>query len=457
VGAAPVSALARHEAAAARLALAADRDPLAVLIRLLLLGDDVAVADARSVLPVEQMTSVLAFDGDRVRCTVEVAPHAQEDADWWVVSDRVGVDGRPQRRDHVLGVGGASTTLAQLTVRRPVRRALDIGTGCGVQALHLTRHAADVTATDAVARALSLAATGFLLSGVEIELLEGDLVEPVRDREFDLVVCNPPFVVGPAARFSYRDAGRDGDDMSRAAVRGAASLLAEGGVAQLLANWLHVDGEDWQDRVGSWVDDLGVDAWLVERDRQDPVDYVSTWLADAGEQRDGAAAQAWLAWFAAARVEAVGFGWVVLRRGAGPHRVAVEEATQPVDQPLGPAIGGWLDRVDWLRGREDGSLLAACLRAAPTVRHDVVSGTASGGGWAPLGQALRLDEGWRWTMPCDDATAAVVAGCDGRTPLRAIAAVLAAALGEPEERVAPHLCSTARGLLDRGVLLPPSA
>ena len=454
MGGEALAALARHEPAAARVALADARDPLAVLIRLLLLGDAVDLADARAALPVEQVADLLRTTGDRVRCEVEVAPHAEEDADWWVVSDRTDRQGRPLRPDHVLGVGAASTTLAQLTVRRPVKAALDIGTGCGVQALHLSRHAQAVTATDVLPRALSLAATGFALSGVTVDVRRGDLVEPVRGEEFDLVVCNPPFVVGPHARFTYRDAGLAGDDISRKAVRGAAGVLREGGVAQLLVNWLHVRGEDWRDRVAEWVADLGCDAWLIERDRQAPADYVSTWLADAGEQADEARATQWLEWLNRAGVEAVGFGWAVLRRCAGPHRIAVEEATQPVDQPLGPFVAAWLDRVEWLRGRDDAAILAAPLCASPEIRYDVTSGRGEAG-WAELGQALRLDEGWRWTMPCDHATAAIVAGCDGVTPLRELVSVLAAVVEAPADEVAAAACATVRGLVDRGVLVPP--
>src|SRR4029453_6428489 len=56
--------------------------------------------------------------------------------------------------DHVLGVSSASTSLARLTIREPVRRALDLGTGCGVQALHLAAPAERVVATDVNQRAL---------------------------------------------------------------------------------------------------------------------------------------------------------------------------------------------------------------------------------------------------------------------------------------------------------------
>jgi hypothetical protein len=267
------------------------------------------------------------------------------------------------------------------------------------------------------------------------------------------LVCNPPFVVCPAARFDYRDGGLPGDEMSRRAVRACASVLADGGVAQLLVNWLHVAGEDWRDRVSAWVSDLGVDGWLLERDVADPPAYVTTWLDDAGESGEVELREQWLRWFAVERVEAVGFGWVVLRRGAAPHRIAVEPLLQPVDSPLGPSIAGWLDRTGWLRGRDDTALLAAALRAAPGVRLDTAA-TIGAAGWEPVGSMLRLDDGFRWTLPTDDATAAVVAGCDGARPLSQLVDVLAASTGVAPDTLAPVVCAAARGLIDRGILLP---
>ncbi len=59
--------------------------------------------------------------------------------------------------DHVLGVGVASTIAANLTVRRPIRRALDIGTGQGYQALLAADHAQHVVATDVTQRSLEFA------------------------------------------------------------------------------------------------------------------------------------------------------------------------------------------------------------------------------------------------------------------------------------------------------------
>jgi methylase of polypeptide subunit release factors len=80
--------------------------------------------------------------------------------------------------DHVLGVGGASSTLAGATSAVRVGTALDLGTGCGVQALHLSEHAQAVTVTDVSARALDFAATNAALNGPQWELLRGDLWNP---------------------------------------------------------------------------------------------------------------------------------------------------------------------------------------------------------------------------------------------------------------------------------------
>jgi len=66
-------------------------------------------------------------DGGQARPAVEVRPHAAVDddgtTDWWLVSD-LGDSrtGAPLRPDHVLGAGGASTTLARSTVRTAVAR-----------------------------------------------------------------------------------------------------------------------------------------------------------------------------------------------------------------------------------------------------------------------------------------------------------------------------------------------
>ena len=120
--------------------------PVETLTRLWLLQSPVPVSAVEQALP--DLLDPLCTAGllersvGEVRARVDVRPYAADDVDLWVASDLTpGLDGRPSQvaPDHVLGISSAATSLAQLTVREPVGRALDLGTGCGVQALHLTR------------------------------------------------------------------------------------------------------------------------------------------------------------------------------------------------------------------------------------------------------------------------------------------------------------------------------
>src|SRR5262249_33957474 len=155
---------------------------------------------------------------------------------WWVLSDLS--DRRGLRPDHVLGVGGASTTLANATIRDPVSSALDLGTGSGVQALHLSTHADRVVATDLSDRALRFAATAARLAGLDWDLRQGNMTEPVHGESFDLVVSNPPFIVGPGTTtHTYRDSGRPGDGISAELAAASPRLLKPRGTLQFLANW----------------------------------------------------------------------------------------------------------------------------------------------------------------------------------------------------------------------------
>ena len=143
---------------------------------MLLLGSvepDAAVAAALAPLaPADAAAAgLLRRDGGGWAAALDLRPHgADEGGEWWVLSD---LDARRQERDHVTGVGGASLTLASATPRTPVGTVLDLGTGCGVQALHAARHARAVTATDVAPRALAMARATFALNDLDVELLDG--------------------------------------------------------------------------------------------------------------------------------------------------------------------------------------------------------------------------------------------------------------------------------------------
>ncbi|MFI6028517.1 DUF7782 domain-containing protein [Amycolatopsis magusensis] len=436
-----------------------DAGALGTLIRLFLLGStesEKAVADA---LPLDGSleTGLIRRTQDGIRAALDLRPHGDEDSSWWVLSDLDSdVLGGPVPEDHVLGVGHASLSLIRATSRRPVGSLLDLGTGNGVQALHASRHAGRITATDVSERALALAKATFELNEVEVELARGEWFAPVARRRFDQIVCNPPFVVGPPrVDYVYRDSGLGGDDASALVVRQLPSFLTEGGVGQLLASWLHVEGEDWADRVHRWLP-AGTDAWFVQRDVADPGLYVGTWLRDAGldprSPEGRAKAGAWLDWFAENRVEGIGFGFVTLRRTGGTPTVVCEDLRQAFDDPLGAEAAGWLDRVDWLRDHH-----AELLDTRFTVPDSVVLervDTTTDEGWQTAVRRLHRTDGPGWQHEVDELATALLAGCRGALPLEDLLELLAFAHDQPVEALTEAALPVVRELIRHGMLQP---
>ncbi|MEU5364607.1 methyltransferase [Streptomyces sp. NPDC005925] len=466
LGAPAYAALARSETVPALRATRGDT-PLEMLVRLFLLQQPVPYARVADVLPVDACleTGWLARTGsDGIAAAVDVRPYGGPGGeDWFIVSDLGcavgGAGGIASRAEGVvLGVGGASTTLAGITVRTPVAAALDLGTGSGIQALHASRHATRVTATDVNPRALHITALTLALSGAPAaDLREGSLFEPVKDGEaYDLIVSNPPFVISPNARLTYRDGGMGGDDLCRTLVQQAGERLTEGGFAQFLANWQHVEGEDWQDRLRSWVP-RGCDAWIVQREVQDVTQYAELWLRDAGDHRDDPAAYrarygAWLDEFEARKVRAVGFGWITLRRtGSAVPSVTAEEWPHPVEQPLGDVVRAHFTRLDYLRTHDDAALLEHRFRLAAEVVQEQVG---LPGAEDPEHVVLRQNRGMRRATKVDTVGAGFAGVCDGSMSAGRILDAIAQLLGEDPVLLRDRTPGQIRLLVEQGFLEP---
>ncbi|SNS24510.1 N5-glutamine methyltransferase family protein [Actinomadura mexicana] len=411
-------ALARDEIVPA-LRATAGGSPVEVLTRLFWLQvpvpEDAIAADGLVAAGLAEVS------GGQARALLRVEPLEAVDGDGhagYAVSDlkvRPG-DGRVPAHDHVVGTGGASGNLARLVVHRPVENLLDLGTGCGVQAVHAAGRSpgARITATDVNPRALELAGMSFALSGVDgAELLRGSLLEPVEGRRFDLIVSNPPFVVAPPGdrRFTYRESGMAGDDFCRRLVESASRYLNDGGYCQLLANWLHVEGVPWEERVGAWVD--GCDAWIVQRDVQDPAEYAELWLRDsceAGTPEYRARYGAWLDEFERRDVTGIGFGWITLRRSERPS-VRIEELRHAVEQPVGAYAH---EVLDGLAKAEEFSTACGQLLAVPGLVQEQIGPP---GAEDPERIVLRQAHRLRRAAGVGTVEAALAGVCDGTLPL----------------------------------------
>ncbi|MEU0314790.1 methyltransferase [Nocardioides sp. NPDC006273] len=431
--------------------------PLETLIRLFLLQTTVPLDHAEAALP--GLVDRLAVEGileqsvGEVAARLDVRPYATDDTALWVVSDLTpGLDGGPQRigHEHVLGISPASTSLAQLTIRDQVGTALDLGTGCGVQALHLATHSDRVVATDVNQRALWITAFNAALNDVadRIDVRNGSFFEPVAGERFDLIATNPPFVISPATgeRLVYRDSGLPGDRVVEDIVRAAPGMLAEGGWCQILGNWIISEDKPWDDRLEGWLG-ADVDAFVVQREVLDPASYVELWLKDSGHHGSEdylTRYDTWLSWFEEQRIEGVGFGWINLHRTdvSDPKRELLEWPYD-VEQPIAPALKAWGDAAR-VEVTEESILVLA---------EDIQQETlGQPGAEDPSTVVLRQQRGLRRARQADTIEAAFAGACDGDLAVGQILDALAQILDRDPAVVRSSYLPIAQELVSEGFL-----
>lgn len=482
-----------------------DSSALTALVRVFLLGERVSIAELDAALPgLEAVGAVrlglVAPAGKRLAGRsagfgyraalslnpVRVAdPRAADPLDWWIISDLDDQLRRgPARPEHVMGVGGATRSLiAQAPPGDALGSALDLGTGCGIVALHLALRAERVVATDISERALTMARANAALNGMRhaIEFRQGDLFEPAAGEEFELILSNPPFVITPRssgdeghseehggeARYEYRDGGMKGDELVASVVRRAPAHLRPGGTLLCLANWESPWGSNGLDRVRSWVeaaaDEAGpVASWVIERDRVEPAQYAETWARDGGARPGTPGFEelitAWLEDFAARRVVSIGLGSIRVRRlgeADAPPGASLVHADRAAGALAVQNLGGGLDAVFDAGIRvwrmSDAEALGARWLLAASVREEREHRPGED---APRSIALSTDSPIARRVSADPLLAAAVGACDGELTLAQIADALATLLGVDAEAARDALIDGVRELVWYGVLVP---
>jgi SAM-dependent methyltransferase len=434
---------------------------LDVLIRLFLMNQPVEVEVAERALrslSVEHLTvaGLLQGNGSEVTATVNLLPY----------QGLLFAFDPPKRlatslaQDYVMGVGKSSITLACHTVRRACRQVLDLGTGCGFQALFAAQHSRRVLAVDRNPRAVQLAAFNARLNGLEqVECLEGDLFEPVRGQRFDLIVTNPPFVVSPDTRYIYRDSGMPGDQICQRIVQEIPEFLEEGGYAQMLCNWVEPSDQDWHERLAGWFVGSNCDAWVMRAERRAAADYASTWIRHtewSHPEEHLRYFEEWMAYYRQLGIEAVSSGLITMRRRRGARTwFRADEAPAKMIGAAGEHVGLGFALTDFLATcPSDSALLNTPLRVSPDVRLDQT--------WAPGEQqmveesaTLRLSRGLAYVGTVDPLMARLVFHCDGQRPVGDLVAEVAEALQIESANIEPEACNLLRRLIQQGFLLPP--
>ena len=480
---------------------------VAVLTALFMLGEPVGAAALETALPRTGVAGALTIglvvptqsaSGEQLYApAVDLRPHEAEDAHgsvrWWVASD-LGelVTGQALAPDHVLGIGRAGLTLAALTPRKPVETALDLGVGCGIQTLYLLRHVRQVVATDISTRALEFTAFNVALAGVDsarVQLRQGNLLEPVAGQRFDLIVSNPPFVITPPSvrqaglpLMEYRDAG---GPILPALVRGLEDHLNPDGVAVMLGNWEHREGTSWRTSVNQWIG-KSLDAWIIQREVQDPVEYAAMWLRDGGltPERSGVAFEnalaAWQEDFDSRQVSGVGMGYLVFHAPSvaatsGPGGTALEGQTaleEPASDAAAPgavvepwrvleevptsgqgALGEHVAQViaahEALRGLDDAQVAALKLHTASGLsKEEALTPTP-----VPTAPVIRQAEGFGRVIAVGMPEVALLSASDeGLLTVAQIAAAVASLTSEDPAAVLADMVAATRTFAHAGMV-----
>jgi hypothetical protein len=256
------------------------------------------------------------------------------------------------------------------------------------------------------------------------------------------------------ARLVYREGSFTADDLVRQVVTGGADHLADGGTLTVLGNWAVTAGQPWDERLAEWIRPTGCDALVLQRELLDPYEYIEIWLTDAGlagtpEYLDRY--HAWLDYFVTAGIEAVGMGWIALRKaGRDQPGLRFDDWPHAVHQPVGEAFGDFFGAVEPSRLAEP-DFLAGHWRTHPGVTQETLGAP---GAADPQHLVLRQHFGFGRAVEVDTGLAAIVGACDGDLPLGVLIGAVAGLLEVDEAALRDEVLQPLRRLVEDGYLFP---
>jgi len=434
-------------------------DSLSLLARLFLAGEAALEEAARAEWPdwafeLFLEAGFLTRDSGALRPGITIVPRGE----LLFISDALSVLGGEHAAEFVLPAGTeASGVLANLTLRTSVGRTLDLGTGCGEQALMAAAHSKIVVATDINPRAARYAEMNALLNGIDnVEIRTGDLFEPVKGESFDLIVSNPPFVPAPGKMFTYRDTDEELDGLCHRLATEVPAYLTKGGLFQMLCEWVELRDEPWQQRIAGWLDGTVCDGWVLHWPSQSPDDYTAIRLGEVsgpGLEAGGDDYAEWMESFTTNGVGAIHPGLVVLRRREGPNWIRYQPVIRPVAGPAGDTVRWCLAGADFVDARlSDQALLGSVLYPCQGLRVEHVR-EYRGERWQVASVRAQLTGGLALETDLDPAAAMLLNQFDGTRTVRECIDRLAEFMDTTPANIADSGLATTRSLVSSGLLL----
>ncbi len=253
-----------EDANAALIRLYLDGEPIPLQMARELFGD--APSDALLTLG---MLDIIKGEGDEelVMATIQLVPIG----DLWLASDV-----RPRsndesltHQDFVFSPNNELTNqyLAAIT-RHPRGRFVELCAGTGVAGLRALLDGADhAVVSDLVPRCSLFERFNALLNELHdrCTVVESDGWLGLQG-EFDVAVAHPPYLPALAHRFDFRDAGEDGEQVSRAIIQGAPAHIRRGGSLFIRSALSDRKSGKIAERVRQWLGPASAEFDLVQID-----------------------------------------------------------------------------------------------------------------------------------------------------------------------------------------------
>lgn len=416
-------------------------DAQAALVRLLLDAEPLAASQARQLCGDAGIDALLALgvlvpaadDPTALATTVLLAPSHGV----WVASDLAGTKGRASTmpKDVVFPALSVLTSDFLRTLPPPSRdtRVLELCGGTGIAALLAARHgAAEAWTTDIGERSTHFARFNAALNGLEnVRCVTSDVWGALDGETFDHVYAHPPYVPALAHTYDYRDAGGDGEQVTRRIVEGLPVHLRAGGTCAITCAITDRAEARLEARIRGWLGDAAdeFDLVVVERHQWDAMHVYRTATRGVVPPTEFTDCERWLAHFHGLGIRQFVHCTFELRRvAAGRPPLTARRAGGPVVDAAS---------IDWVLGataRErsaptpEARMRGIRPRLVPGVRLDVRMRADADGAFVNTGAVVQLEYPVQGNVIAPAVAPALLELCDGTRD----AADLLAAVREAE-------------------------
>lgn len=442
-------------------------DGNAALVRLLLDGEPLPAARAEALCGAAGIAAlrelgVLVPDADDPTClvaTVLLAPvHGV-----WIAQDTpprpASAEAASMATDVVFPAFTELTGQFLDTLEFPAgARVLELCAGTGVAALiGARRGVSEAWATDIAERSVYFARWNAALNGLpHVRAVRSDAWDALAGETFDRVYAHPPYVPALTHVYDYRDAGEDGEHVSRRIVQGLPDHLRAGGRCAITCALTDRTGAPVEQRIRGWLGAAASEFDLVLLQRR-VWDALHAFRSVTRQRHGYAGVEAWLEHFQKLGIEQFVLCSFELRRDAAgrPPITARRRAAARLDA----AAVDWAYR--WARHMTAGDTAEARLTGQ---RPRLVPGTQLRTGrradehrhWQTIGATVVTDYPVPATVELPTAAPKLLELCDGTRDVPALHAALRRAGTVGNEATTANVAELVELLLSVGALEVPA-